>query len=67
MRKKMTQILPDFEGGKKNSKSPESFDNFQYVAKNIDSVFFSIFSYLLCNHVLAKLFWLNYFLGDRHF
>jgi hypothetical protein len=30
MRKKMTQILPDFEvGKKKNSKSPESFDNFQ--------------------------------------
>lgn len=57
---KMTQIcqISNF----KNSKSPESYDNFQKVAKNIKGFYFSLPSYLLHSQI-----WLNFFLDDRHF
>jgi hypothetical protein len=60
-RKKIVQIcqISNF----KNSKSPESCDNFQRVPKNIKRFcYFGLSSYLLCNQI-----WLNYFLDDRHF
>jgi len=49
--------------GKKNPKTPEIYDKFQQVAKNIEGcVFFKRkLSYLVCNHN-----WVNYFLDDRH-
>jgi hypothetical protein len=47
----------------KNSKSPEHYDNFQRVAKDIEGFcFFFLPSYILCSQI-----WLNYFLDDRYF
>ncbi len=46
----------------KNSKSPESYDNFQKVTKNIKGFYFFLPSYLLHSQI-----WLNFFLDDRHF
>jgi hypothetical protein len=45
-------------------KSPDFYDKFQQVAKNIKGFcfFFVLLSYLLYNQI-----WLNYFLNDRHF
>jgi len=48
-----------------NFELPESYDDFQKVAKNIEGFwFFFVFlpSYLVCNQI-----WLNYFLVDRQF
>jgi hypothetical protein len=49
--------------GKKIPKTPEIYDKFQQVAKNIEGrVFFKRkLSYLVCNQN-----WVNYFRDDRH-
>jgi len=46
----------------KNSKSPESYDNFQKVATNIKGFYFFLPSYLLHSQI-----WLLFFLDNRHF
>jgi hypothetical protein len=48
---------------------PESYDDFQKVAKNIEGFFFFFFSFFppLPSYVVCNQIWLNYFLDDRQF
>jgi len=60
---KRPQNLPDFEK-KKDFNSPDFYDKFQFVAKNIKGFFLFLFilSYQVCSQI-----WLNYFVNDPHF
>ncbi len=43
-------------------KSPDFYDEFQYVDRNIKGFFFFLLSYLVCSQI-----WLNHFVNDGHF
>jgi hypothetical protein len=45
---------------------PESYDDFQKVAKNIEGFCF-VFSFSLPSYVVCNQIWLNYILDDRQF